>query len=376
MTLQTTLLRFKFDDFEDLPSEPGKFIDSEKQIDCNGNAWKLKVCPGGNGGDGSDVDCFTSLYLHNDGTHEKHVKCSFIVRSANGLAACNKKMDHSFEAGQWLGYSKFVKRSFILDATKNILVDGALIIDVDIQTPRDITCYHVPPNPFAKNMLMLLDSGNLADVSFKINRTTIHAHKLILGVSAPILANYCEGAENDSPIVIKNASVEVFRHVLRYVYGGDVPNEKDVLRIGKEIIDAADRFDVVGLKLAVEAHLVACCVIDESNVVDYLLFAHSKTCPLLKEYAISYFVRRANDIINSKSMKKLESTELLPELMAAVVKNSDSIARVGGTGFEKMTVDELRKKLDEDGLDVDGSREMLVARIKSPENNKKRPREE
>lgn len=53
--------------------------------------------------------------------------------------------------------------------------------------------------------------------------TVMHAHKLILKVNAPILYEFCEKYEDKSPIPIIETSVEVFNHVLRFVYGGDVP---------------------------------------------------------------------------------------------------------------------------------------------------------
>lgn len=63
--------------------------------------------------------------------------------------------------------------------------------------------------------------------------TVMHAHKLILKVNAPILYEFCEKYEDKSPIPIIETSVEVFNHVLRFVYGGDVPKAslKDMGRI-------------------------------------------------------------------------------------------------------------------------------------------------
>ena len=386
MAMQTSLLRFKFDHFENLPSEPGKFIHSETQTDCDGNEWKLELFPGGSGGrcNASHVDAnededstFISLYLCNEGNYDTKLKCSLIMRNASGLEVVETKVAEQIHAGGDTGYREFTKRSFILNRTNGVLVNGALIIDADIQIRRDRNTYHVLPNPFAKQVLNLLESGDRADVAFKIDDTIIPAHKFILDTSAPIIAGFCQGSDIKSPVLIKDTTVKVFRHVLRYVYGGDIPNKKDVLNIGKEIINAADKFDIAGLKMAVETDFVACRVIDVSNVADYLLFAHSKTCPLLKEYAISYFVSRKKDIVNSDSLGKVnESAELLKEPMEAVINNSDSIARTEKTGFRVMGVDTLRKKLEEEDLDIDGSREILVARLESSNASKKRLREE
>ena len=80
-----------------------------------------------------------------------------------------------------LGFSEvfklFMKRSLILDS--NILVGRALVIDIEVQFMSKSRNFR-PPNPFASNMLKLLENGDDADVVFKIEDTLIPAHKLAL----------------------------------------------------------------------------------------------------------------------------------------------------------------------------------------------------
>ena len=152
------------------------------------------------------------------------------------------------------------------------------------------------------------------------------------------------------------------------MYGEEIPDSTTILDKGKDIITAADRFGIVELKLAVESALVDSLVIHTSNVADWLVFADSKTCPLLKEHATAYFTSRSVDILNCESSTLLtESRKLLTELMIEVAKNS-SANRFSHEG--NMSVDELRQKLRERGLDVDGSKEMLISRLQ--ESNKRK----
>ena len=108
---------------------------------------------------------------------------------------------------------------------------------------------------------------------------------------------------------INDSSPEVFRIVLRYVYGGDaselVGRLTSKIKDARDIIEAADRYGVVGLKLAMETALVDGLVINLNNVVDWILFADAKTCPLLKEYATSYFSAVAKDIFKDKESKAI-----------------------------------------------------------------------
>jgi hypothetical protein len=108
------------------------------------------------------------------------------------------------------------------------------------------------------------------------------------------------------------------------------------------------------MKLAVENDLVRECIIDKTNVADYILFADAQSCALLKEYAISFLALHAKEILKSEHSKRLrESAELLSEII--VLTNEDDV--------DTMTVTDLRKELGECGLDVDGSKEMLVSRL-------------
>ena len=231
-----------------------------------------------------------------------------------------------------------------------------------LQYHEELDQLYVPPNPFNANMLALLENGDDADISFRIGEVTIPAHVLILRTNAPVLADLFDGRATDTPVSIEGISPSAFRDVLRFVYGGNPPDKTEMLTRGKGIIDAANRFGIAGLKVAVENTLVASGVMRLSNVADYLLFADAQLCPLLKECATSYFVTRANDILNSKFSKELqESPKLLQELIRAVAQNSHG-ARSPRAG---LSVGELRTELGERNLDVDGSKEMLVARLES-----------
>ena len=100
------------------------------------------------------------------------------------------------------------------------------------------------------------------------------------------------------------------------------------------------------------------------NVADYIIFVDAKTCPLIKEYATAYFFARAEDIVDSSSSEKLqERADLLKELMIAVLRKSNNSTTFDNGGASSMTVDALRGKLDQKGMDEDGSKIILVSRL-------------
>mmetsp|Transcript_12408 Transcript_12408/g.26920 ORF Transcript_12408/g.26920 Transcript_12408/m.26920 type:complete len:222 (+) Transcript_12408:1377-2042(+) len=213
-------------------------------------------------------------------------------------------------------------------------------------------------------MLKLLENEDDADVALKIGDTLVPAHKLILKTNAPILFGFCKKHDKESPVHIEGTSREVFLHVLRYVYGGEVPSPSEMMLSGKALIDASDRFGIIGLKLAVENALVEGRVIDLHNFTAWMVFADARTCPLLKEYAVSYFIGRAKDVLAHESSKNLkDSPRLMEELMTAMFIDSDTLDHEDGAS--KMSVNELRVKLGEMGFDVDGSKAMLVSRLET-----------
>jgi hypothetical protein len=130
------------------------------------------------------------------------------------------------------------------------------------------------------------------------------------------------------------------------------------------LINAANKYDLVALKMAVENILVQECVITKENVSEYIVFADSKCCPLLKEYALSYFVLHCKDVLKSEDSKILrESGELLSEIIILTGSSSD-------VGVGSMGVAQLRKELGKRKLDVDGSKDALVSRLEEAKRRK------
>jgi hypothetical protein len=74
----------------------------------------------------------------------------------------------------------------------------------------------------------------------------------------------------------KIATVQVFQHVLHFVYDGCEPDKHTMMKIGKESIDAAHRFGMIELSILVENTLIKGCVANVKNFVGDLLFAESK----------------------------------------------------------------------------------------------------
>jgi hypothetical protein len=88
-------------------------------------------------------------------------------------------------------------------------------------------------------------------------------------------------ADADLPIQLSNAPPDIFNHLLCYMYGGKIEDNKMKLH-AKQIIDAADAYDIFNLKLDSEVPFVAATTFTMENVLDLLVYAKSMNTALLK----------------------------------------------------------------------------------------------
>ena len=356
MLIKPALLHFRFDGFADLPSEVDSSVESDVQTDCNGNKWKLVLYPGGQ----SDADKpgWIGLYLHAEANKESlDAAFRLALKNVNKAVAREVDFDYEFEVDS-TGYGSciFMKRDKILDPNNNILKNGALCIDVTVQVKDKKEEHYKPESKLAQKMMKLLESGDGADTSFKVGSSTFPVHSQILRSNAPILANHLPKSTKKSSMVIRGIPAAVFKLMLEFIYTEQYPSDEKVLEHGKELIDAANKYELVDLKMAVEHVLVRVRILTTENVSDYILFADAQSCPLLKEYAITFLRLNAKEVIESEHSKCLkESGELLAEIMVLFAG--------GNEGEETLTVNELRKELGKRDLDVDGSKEALVSRL-------------
>jgi hypothetical protein len=301
---------------------------------------------------------------------------------------------YSGKKGFGYGYNdtRFMKRDRILDEESGILVDcNSLHIDVAIEVKPLKDELYYPVAPLVPNMLHLLESGDDSNVSFCIEGNIVNAHLPVLRANAPFLADLfrdegrigqesnpkhgrliarrhsLDSGGNSSKsaqvsVAINGTSLEVFQLFLKYVYAGVVPNENTMLRLGTDLIEVSNRFQMFDLKMLVENALVEGCVISNRNVVNYLLFAEANDCALLKEYAMTYFVLHVEDVLSSKYTKKLQEVpDLMKEVLFAVAKGYKKMAQQ--STVRMMSVSEMRKELALQGLCVFGCRDVLISRL-------------
>ncbi|KAL7448410.1 hypothetical protein ACHAWC_000601 [Mediolabrus comicus] len=193
---------------------------------------------------------------------------------------------------------------------------------------------------------------------------------------SPTLASICSSSDDDDGnchaiIPIFGVRLKIFRCLLRYLYGGAIPEEI------WSSTNASNRYGVVDLKIQAEVHIVQ-SLINVANASDLFLYADGNDCALLKECVIDYFKVHAQEIRSHPSFQKVkESTDIMDQLMEALTSSRalrSWTLNEKDEDYEMMSVDLLRRKLYERELSMDGSREVLIRRLVKWDNTSHKSR--
>jgi len=271
----------------------------------------------------------------------------FTIRDSNGKELVNKvaKFDPIIDADvddpDSDGFRVFAPREDMLNAC----VNGSLIVEVRMKERNPVTVPHPPEfihkNPINKNILKLFGDEDTADVVFEVgtssesmndnnedtnkrSKTTVtfHAHRIILQDGAPFLAELSKAGsssgEGITTVQITDVTHNVFNHVLFYAYGGKI-TEDDMKTNTKDIINAADKYGVIHLKLEAEEYYTKSIALNINNVLDNLLYADSKNLALLKEAVMDFILVNGDDVMDKVSFSNVPG-DIVKDLLAAVAR--------------------------------------------------------
>ena len=376
-----------FHRFADIPGDDDDdrhpMIPTE-EFKCGGFKWRVALYPGGMDHEVVE-EGMASIALMSCSRHPVSVEYGFSFKDSTGRevgGGASRVKRHS------IGYDlvpNFAKKSTLLKS----LVNGTLVVEFRMR-PHGPTKPppFIPENPSkckiiqsmfmdeeSSDIVIEVDEQQAKENSMMIAKTSpviFHAHLFILKKCSTPLYEMCKlGEDSGNPTIqITNLSPAIFFCLLKYMNGFKVPDIVMKSHV-KEIIDMADRFGVCGLKLEAEACFVRTTTFTVENIMDHLHFADRKNCALLKEAAMDFIVENKVEVLEKVSLNDAPGG-LLADVLAAVargenIRNGIAVASANASGVDQyitMRVSELRSKADAKGLDVDGSREMLIAALK------------
>ena len=161
MQFKPALLRFKFDNFEYLPSEVGSVIESEVQTDCNGHKWRIELSVDRKRDD--EEGRWICLFLCNENKKTLEARYAWKMKNARGKSVVEEKQYSGRIQAKCricLSGPQFMKQS---DVTK----DGSLCVDLTMQVKYKIDEMYDPQPTKAhqRKMLELLCYGEKADIT-------------------------------------------------------------------------------------------------------------------------------------------------------------------------------------------------------------------
>eukprot|EP00956_Cyclotella_meneghiniana_P026018 scaffold55476_cov22-Cyclotella_meneghiniana.AAC.4 len=317
-------VQIHFHNFADLPQQKGTVLKSSK-FTCAGHEWYLWFYPRG---ERNAADGMVSVHLGTDLTSTIVVDFDIMLKKKTGnnfTAESVTKTEFPKPNNGGLGWNDYDSRDRILHTSNNVLNNGTLTFEVRIRPHHDYYCRHAIPKSSVTDDVYnhLYQDQDTADVAFKVKRSVFYAHKAILKARVPELAELAEPYDTKKAIPIKDVVPDIFETMLQYVYGKDI-SVNYWKEHAKQVLDASGKYGFTELKSTAEVwhvkNLEKKFTVD--NVIDELLYADGKNCPLLKKAAMDFILDCGEDIVESESYEKLdESPQLRKEVMKAALSS-------------------------------------------------------
>ena len=425
----TETIRFIVRDFVNLPQKQGEYFETQA-LEAHNFKWKLQIWPRGSSSGG-----WVSIYLAcvNASTDKQAETCGKIQfgPTQSSTASTTTLGGGSLSSPSSYQYSKSFEKTFdnpaysyssqrielqeILDHCLDPTT-GNWIIDVDIQIYIEKSPvwypkfhfrggsrnHHLPPPPGR----YYLESDLEADVYFVTGPSIkgggsgpqekkLHAHKMILAHRAPGLYEFAKGIPEGELLELPDTPNNILNLLLEYIYAGTMPvidrntdgsdegNGELSSEFAKQLLLASSRFSMIYVKLHIESEITS-KLVTPSNAADWLVFADSYCCALLKEHCMDMYSQHKDTMKSSKGWFKVkESSNLLEELLDYYSEVRKPGIPNHSTDYDSMTVGMLRDKVllkhqeqqsslsaSKINLEIlDGTREMLIRILKKDDGN-------
>ena len=165
----------------------------------------------------------------------------------------------------------------------------------------------------------LLGEKKFSDVKITCGDEVFHCHRSILSVRSPVFEAMFQSdmIENTSRNVeIKDIKLEVLKEMLHFIYKGATSTENLTDGLVKELLGAADQYQLNLLKNKCEETL--CSMVDVNNSVELLVLSDLYQASMLRGKSLNLVVRNFAAIVNTDVYKEFNACH--PSLNLEIIK--------------------------------------------------------
>uniref|UniRef100_A0A0K0FN34 Speckle-type POZ protein-like (inferred by orthology to a human protein) n=1 Tax=Strongyloides venezuelensis TaxID=75913 RepID=A0A0K0FN34_STRVS len=274
--------------------------------------WSLWIYPNG---DREDSKEYISIFLILKKPDEANVKYRFSIlndkeEEKNVIAS---EMVKEFVKSKGWGFSKFVRKDFLLDESNGLLINDKLTILCEgaiinlkpekynnPEKPINIT---IPESRLLLEYGIMFDSPLFTDYIIKVKDTEIKVHKAVLAARSPV---FCEIFNNKLEkcqtnfMEIKDFRAEVVREMLRYIYTDEV---SDIQNMASEMLEIANKYELHRLKSIAAKYL--CSDLNIENVCERFILSEAYSSRELKDMVQKFIIDNAEHIIKTENWDRL-----------------------------------------------------------------------
>ena len=172
--------------------------------------------------------------------------------------------------------------------------------------------------------------GKFSDVQITCGEEVFHCHRSILSVRSPVFEAMFESdmlEKNSRSAEIKDIKPDVVKEMLHFIYNGATSTENLMDEIMKNLLGAAEQYQLNLLKNKCEEKL--CSILEVSNSVELLVLADLHQAPKLRKMAMMLVTSNMDEIVNTDVYKELNAQHptLTLEITKAVVQKARSRLR-------------------------------------------------
>ncbi|GJN36894.1 hypothetical protein PR202_gb25831 [Eleusine coracana subsp. coracana] len=207
-----------------------------------GYDWYISYCPDGD--DGYEDYASIFLVLMTETTTKVRVLYEFrLLNPDTGLSSSVRASSYVFsvecsntDTADFMRRSE-LEASFLRDDRLVIECDLTVILGASSVSKSRRTCeIQVPPSDALDNLGKFLESGDGADVTFKVQGEVFYAHKIVLAMRSPVFKAEFLGpmsiqSGKDITQHIEDMQPAVFQALLCFIYNDSLPAMEDLDRV-------------------------------------------------------------------------------------------------------------------------------------------------